>query len=378
MSSARPTILVQLGHFRPKLRANGPNRSFARIAAALSDEVRFRVISEAEAGDPIGVWHELDGCERIALRPGRPVARGLARLLYETPHQLTILNGFFNRSLTLPTLLLKKLGRERAPLLLAPRGEFSPGALHLKALPKQVYVALMRHSGLLNGVSIQATDDREAAGLRAALPGVSVLVGPNVRTIDPLPEHRDSKPGALLRIAFLSRIDRMKNLDWAISCLGSAGLPIAFDIFGPIFDPTYWAECQALIAKAPATVTISYRGPVAPEDVPATLAEQDLFILPTRGENFGHAIADTLLAGTPALIADTTPWRGLEASRAGADLPLADMATWHRFLTSFAAQSPTERKAWRLGARALAEARLDTAADTDRLVACFRTAMGMT
>ena len=375
--TARPTILVELGHFRPSLRANGPNRSFVRAAAALSDRFRFRVISEAEEGDPVGVWQELDGLERIALRTGLPFAHGLRRTLRETPHDLIVCNGFFNRSLTLPTLLMKKARRIRSPILLAPRGEFSPGALGLKLARKRTYVGLLRRSGVLRGVSLQATDELEAAHLQRALRPVPVLVGPNVRPIESLPTHLISPVGDPLRIAFLSRIDRKKNLDWAIELLSKSDFPVRFDIFGPRTLEPYWMECQALIAKAPSNVKISYRGEVSPEAVPETLARYDLFLLPTRGENFGHAIADSLLAGTPVLIADTTPWLGLLHQQAGADLPLSEPNRWTAFLRRFAAMSPDERCRWRQGARRFAEQRLDTAGDTDRLAACFRAAMAL-
>jgi len=170
MTSARPTILVELGHFRPSLRANGPNRSFANIVSALSDRFRFRVISTAEPGDLIGQWHELDGCERIALAPGRPFSRGLLKLLRNTPHELIVCNGFFNRTLTLPTLLMRRARLINSPILLAPRGEFNAGALHLKLGPKRAYLRFMISSGLLADVILQGTDAREADRIAAVLP----------------------------------------------------------------------------------------------------------------------------------------------------------------------------------------------------------------
>lgn len=45
-------------------------------------------------------------------------------------------------------------------------------------------------------------------------------------------------------------------------------------------------------------------------------------MLPTKGENFGHAIFEALNLGKPVLISDQTPWRNLSAAGAGWDLPL--------------------------------------------------------
>ena len=60
-------------------------------------------------------------------------------------------------------------------------------------------------------------------------------------------------------------------------------------------------------------------------EVLATLAAHDVLLLPTRGENFGHVILESLLSGCPVLISDRTPWRGLESQGVGWDLPLEDL-----------------------------------------------------
>lgn len=373
--TARPTILVMLGSFKPSFRINGANSSFRQSAAALSNRFRFRVVGEADEGETVGRWHEYEGCERIALTRGPLFVRGVGRVLRETPSDLIQCNGFFDRGLTLPTLTWNALGRVRTPVLLAPHGEFSAGALGLKARRKKPYIQFLRYSGLLCGVSIQATSPEEASELRLALPERRILLGPNVRALDPLPVHSPSLPGAPLRVAFLSRVDRMKNLDVAISLLGETGLPITFDIFGPISDPDYWGECQKAIDRAPTTLRTRYRGPVEPDEVLQRLAAYDLFILPTRGENFGYVIAEALLAGTPVMISDTTPWRGLIGAMAGADLPLSQSSAWHDFLRQFARLAPHERAVWRQGARLLAEVRLDAAVDTEQLASCFEQAM---
>jgi glycosyltransferase involved in cell wall biosynthesis len=47
-------------------------------------------------------------------------------------------------------------------------------------------------------------------------------------------------------------------------------------------------------------------------------------VLPTLGENFGHAIFESLAAGRPVLISDQTPWRNLKQDFAGWDIALAN------------------------------------------------------
>ena len=64
-------------------------------------------------------------------------------------------------------------------------------------------------------------------------------------------------------------------------------------------------------------------GPIENESVNDMFRNYDLFFLPTKGENFGHVILESMSAGTPTLIADTTPWKNLEESGVGWDISLS-------------------------------------------------------
>jgi glycosyltransferase involved in cell wall biosynthesis len=61
--------------------------------------------------------------------------------------------------------------------------------------------------------------------------------------------------------------------------------------------------------------------------VPDTFARHDLFVLPTRGENFGHVIFESVAAGTPVLLSDQTPWR-TDPDGAIETLPITDPRPW--------------------------------------------------
>jgi glycosyltransferase involved in cell wall biosynthesis len=150
---------------------------------------------------------------------------------------------------------------------------------------------------------------------------------------------------------------------------------VTFDIFGPANDPAYWAECEQLISRLPANVEVHYRGSIPNADVAATLAGYDLFLLPTRGENFGHAIFDALEVGLPVLISDQTPWRELERIGAGWSLPLADPDRFAATIDRMAALAPTERIALRRAARALAESSLQESDAVARMRAMLNGAL---
>lgn len=104
--------------------------------------------------------------------------------------------------------------------------------------------------------------------------------------------------------------------------LSDVSSSVNFDIYGIIDDIIYWEECEKLISKLPANICVTYHGVIEHSQVAKTLAKYDLFFLPTRGENFGHVIYETLAAGTPALISDQTPWKDLNEMGVGWVSPL--------------------------------------------------------
>jgi glycosyltransferase involved in cell wall biosynthesis len=70
-----------------------------------------------------------------------------------------------------------------------------------------------------------------------------------------------------------------------------------------------------------------FHGELSPADIPHSMREAHFFYLPTRGENYGHAIVEALQYGRPVIISDRTPWRFGPDDAAGFSLPL-DMTSF--------------------------------------------------
>lgn len=360
---SKPTILILIGAFWPGHESTGPNLSIRAMCEALGDRLEFRLVGRDRAvgaSEPLvssDGWHDRGFAKVHHLPVGLAGARGLARLIRDTPHDVMILNGFFDREFTIPALIARRLGQTpRRPVLLSPRGEFSVGALALKSARKRRYRTLARCAGLLDGVTLHATSEAEAADIAAALPGSSVRQIANSRPIFALPAFTPRASGEPVRIAFVGRITPVKGLDFALAALSNVKAPVSFDIYGPIGDRDHWQRCQALIAALPAHVEARHRGEIANSAVGPMLAAHDLMLLPSLSENFGHAIFESLASGTPVLIGDQTPWRGLEDYHAGFDLPLGDPKLFAKAIERLAAMPTDELGKWRRGARAVAEA----------------------
>jgi glycosyltransferase involved in cell wall biosynthesis len=147
--------------------------------------------------------------------------------------------------------------------------------------------------------------------------------------------------GTDLRIVFLSRIAREKNLDFALKVLGRVSCNVTLDIYGPVDNEAHWNDCLALMRDLPPNVTACYRG--SHSQPSRILGLYDLLLLPTGGENYGHVIAEALTAGTPVLISDKTPWRNLREDGLGWDIPLDDADSFRRVIEECACATGAER-----------------------------------
>jgi glycosyltransferase involved in cell wall biosynthesis len=362
-------ILAVSRRYLPGHKAGGSVRSLVNLVAWLGDEFRFDILTrdrDSQDDHPYpgivgGTWQEVGKARVMYLSKRECRLSNWHRLLSKSDYGVLYLNSFFD-TLTVRTLVLRRLRLlPDRPAVLAPRGEFSPGALALKHRKKRAFLAAASFLGLWRNLVWLATSDREAKEIRVSLADskgaltirvVPSLTDPNAaRMTLPL---RPSKSAGGLRIAFVSRVSRMKNLDYALQLLTKLSGDVQFDIYGPAEDPDYWAECQAIIHTLPSNVKVVYHGPVLAEDVPGIFAGAHLFLFPTRGENFGHVIVESLRSGCPVLISDRTPWRELAARYAGWDISLDQPEHFQRVLAALVAMDENEFARWSAGAGALA------------------------
>ncbi len=341
----KPRILVIQDYFLPGYKGGGSLRTVVNIVDRLAGDFAFDVVArDRDQGDVKPFpdledgWMRLERCRVRYLPPNRITPWGLHQTAAKSDYGLIYFNSFFSK-FTVWLLTLRRLGllRDR-PVLLAPRGELAANALALKGRKKSIYIRLARLFGLCRGITWHASSESERAEiLRFFDEPVEIAADLPAPAPDPnaLPAPPPKRRGEL-RLVFLSRLARKKNLARAIELAARAEGDIVFDIYGTAEDPGYLAECNALIERLPPNVRCAYRGPIRYEQVHQTLAKYHVFLFPTLNENFGHVILEALLARLPLVLSDQTFWRGLEASGVGFDLPLSDDAGFdaaiHRFV----------------------------------------------
>ena len=356
-----PTILVVTGHYLPGYKAGGPIRSISNLVASLGDEFDFKILTADRDLDGIapypgitnGEWQECGKAHVRYLAPREQTLTSMRRILNATRYDILYLNSFFGRLTRICLGLRWGHLISNRPTIVAPRGEFSPGALALKSAKKRSYLALTKLVNFYGGIAWQASSDYEMNDIVNTLGGRNASLS-RVALAPPLPQKaplsgRRCLPAAVApdlstfpdqesleldhlthkvkqagraRIVFLSRISPKKNLVYALKQLAQVEGDVEFDIYGPLEDKDYWRQCERLISAMPANVIVRYGGEVAADRVRHVLSYYDLFFFPTLGENFGHVIIEALSTGCPVLLSDQTPWRSLTKEHVGWDISL--------------------------------------------------------
>ncbi|WP_459501265.1 glycosyltransferase family 4 protein [Bacillus sp. C1] len=326
-------ILILAPYYLPGFKGGGPIRSISNLVHTLGNEFNFKIItSDRDLGDSISyekvqneVWTKVGSAEVYYVAPEKFKFRYLRGIIKRTHYDFIYLNSFFNKNFSILPILLRSMGSiPYKPIIVAPRGEFSPGALKIKNFKKELFIKSTKLVGLHNKVIWHATSEEEKTDIKQIYGGeIPVHVAPNLPNVLENKElQKKEKKNGELKLIFLSRITEKKNLKGALTFLKGVTGNITFDIYGPIEDQNYWKECRNVIKSLPNNVHVNYMGQVNNNKVHTLFSSYDAFLFPTFGENYGHVIVESLLAGCPVIISDKTPWRNLENENAGWTIPL--------------------------------------------------------
>lgn len=353
-------ILVFIDYYLPGFRAGGPLRTIENLVDHFGDDYELYIVcrdsdfkvNESYTNVEINSWNVVGKSKVYYISRNSLTLFSIAQIIRETPHDILYLNSFFSFYFTTLPLLSRKLGlAPSAPCLIAPRGEFSEGALMLKKFKKNIFRWLASAIGLYRDVFWQASSRFEEDDILRLFPAskADVIIAPDLlpkKIVDygrdiPLRNHS-------LRIVFISRIAPMKNLEFLLNVLTHVQTNVELAIFGPKEDVSYWNKCSDLIKRLPSNIIITV-GEAIPNDlIREVFLDYDLFAFPTLGENFGHVIFESLSVGTPVIVSDQTSWQ-MDSNGALTVCPLVE-ARWVDEITKWSTMSSEELGSRRRGA----------------------------
>lgn len=332
MTHTRKKILVFSDWFLPGYKAGGPIRSLANLVHTLDYD--FQIITritdhhstEHYAGIQPGVWttHRTN-VQVCYVAEHEMTAAFIKKILSENTFDYLYFNSLFSNRFTLmPLRVARKMGFATR-CVLAPRGMLKPGALSIKTRKKKIFLFAAALLGWFKGIRWHATNEAEADEIRAHFGnGCKIGIAPNLASIVDSVNRVAEKKAGELRLICIARISSEKGIREALYFLKAAKLErVECTFYGTQQNEAYLEECIS-IARTISDASISFPGEIAPADIPGALKNAHFFFMPTWGENFGHAIAEALQHGKPAIISNRTPWNNLAQANAGWDLPLEE------------------------------------------------------
>lgn len=342
MISKKPKILILADFFLPAFHAGGPIRSLGNIVQVLCERYEINVVTRGwDLGSEkyfeeikLDEWNSNYGCSVFYFSKKSLSYKSIYDILKNHNYDLIYINSFFSLYFSIIPILLTKIFFTKSVILVAPRGEFNPGALSIKPTRKKIFRWFARLLCLHRNVAWHATNPQENSFIEeyaASIDTPRIYQVENLSICSSKKVLKKERSFRGLRVIFLSRINRIKNLKFLLQVLSGVEGEISLSIFGPIEEEGYWSECKLLISSLASNVKVDYCGALSPDSIVEEFSLHDVFFFPTLGENYGHVIAEALAGGTGVVVSDNTPWQD-SGDGVVTVLPLTDLKAWRTVL----------------------------------------------
>lgn len=269
------------------------------------------------------------------------------------------------------------------PYVLMPHGMLDPYSLSVNAFKKSVYLKFFEGPNMAGAQRmIYTTSEEERLANLAAVhlpPGAIVPLGAGasaastkdlrLRFLQRYPQAEGKR-----RLLFLGRLHHKKGLDRILNCLQRVRhvMPNVFLIVAGTGERKYEDHVRQLVSALELDEHVMFTGQLDGEMKWASFAASELFLLPSRQENFAITVAEAMQMGVPVVITDkvnTWPY----VNEAGAGLVLTDRdidALLPRAIATLLTDSDARTKMSMEGRR-YARDRLTWHASAQKLLACY-------
>jgi glycosyltransferase involved in cell wall biosynthesis len=323
------TIFISIPWFRPAYKAGGPVQSIANLVESFTEDVQYRIFCSATDlnNEPLlnietGNWVDYNAYTKVWYASAKNKSETLLQLVKQEKPDVLYIIGLYDWHFNLVPLLFCEAKKK----IVSVRGMLHPGALSQKRWKKNIFLRSWKIAGLHKKVVFHATDEKEEGFIKAVFgPKVKVDIAGNFpRKL--VKAENITKQYGILRLLSIALISPMKNHLLVLNALTQTNYKVTYDIYGPVKDMEYWNECLETLKKFAWNIRVNYHGNLEPRFVNEALQEADLFILPSKSENYGHSIIEALSAGVPVITSNNTPWNGLAESGAGRNVELTEDA----------------------------------------------------
>ena len=345
-------IYIFIDWYLPAYKAGGPIQSIANLVAQREEGVNYRIVcgNRDLDGTRIDVatdrWLRLNNWTEIYY-----CAKGTGPELWGTEKDTLFINGIYSWHFNIRPILFARAKRK----IVSGRGMLNTEALAQKSFKKKIFLTVWNLLGVNRRVEFHAASREEAAAIRSIFGDkITVHVAHNFPRVFQQQPVAEKRPG-YLELVSVALISPMKNILLVLQALKKVKATVHYHIYGPVKEAPYWQDCLALIETLPSNITVKHHGDVVPHGVEAALQQGQVFILPSKFENFCHAIYEALTAGKPVITSHNTPWKGLETAKAGNNVGTEDENELAAAIQAFAEMDKPALQEWSEGARLYAE-----------------------
>ena len=348
-------ILIFSDWYLPGYKAGGPIQSLTNFTGVFKDTFAISMItSDTDFSENAPYPNVLpdnwttapDGTNTYYFSRNARKFGNLKTLLFQTDADFAYFNSMFSLFFTLFPLYILRKYKPNVQLILAPRGMLHQGALRLKSKKKKLFLFLFKLMGWHKKVIWQPTDEQEKIDIILQFGEVNISVVPNLPTAVQPPLQFPPKVKGDLKLVFLSRISEKKNLHFVINCLKNIQGNVMLDVWGNKEDRNYLAICEQSAAELPKNIVVEFKGSFPNHTLNTLIEPYHFSVLPTLGENFGHAIFESFNNGKPVFISDKTPWKNLPYAGCGWDIPLNKPDVWAQTIQRCVEMEQNEYNEW--------------------------------
>lgn len=352
-------ILVCIDWFAPGYKAGGPIQSCVNFVHILENDCEIYILTsdtdlnETEPYKTIvsNCWTNFGTSSKVNYLSSKYLNyRTIKHKIEEVNPDFLYLNSMFSYRFTVQPLLYSWANSSNIKVVLAPRGMLHSGALQYGNLKKRVFLYFSRFF-IRHNVIFHATDEQEKKDIEKFYKKNAINVIANIpnsfskelKDNSPIIKNRNQ-----LKLIFVSRVSPKKNLEFLLNIFKGVNkdYTILLSVLGEVDSEMYLQKIKKIIDELPSHIKVEIKGAIPHEKVYEHLKEHHFFVLPTYGENFGHAIFESFLVGRPVVISDQTPWRNLEAEKVGFDLPLQQPERWLEVLEILANMNQEAYDEW--------------------------------
>jgi glycosyltransferase involved in cell wall biosynthesis len=155
------------------------------------------------------------------------------------------------------------------------------------------------------------SDELEAEDLKRIFPKNSSVIVPDFLPPYQKPINQSDKTNKF-NLVFISHLRESKNLMFVLKLLKKLPEDFYLTVYGNADDSSYFNKCMNFINQNEMKHRIHLKGLISHDKIIDTFADHNFFIFPTKTENFGYVILESMLGGCIPVISKHTPWSEMD------------------------------------------------------------------